>query len=68
MNANRFRSMSWKLLAALAAGGAVFGLNCTSEQISAVVAGVGAAADQLGDSEDEDISFGDWIRDELDDL
>jgi hypothetical protein len=40
--------------------------SCGVEELRALVAGVDAAADRLEDDHD-DISFGDWLADELDD-
>lgn len=53
----------------LACGGALFAGSCTSEELqSAILAGVETATDQLANaSEDDEISFLDWINSELDD-
>jgi len=48
--------------------GTVFAGGCGSDALSAVVVGLNAAAQSLNDSQDEDLSFGDWLLDELGDL
>jgi hypothetical protein len=57
----------WKCAAVFAAAGTLFGGGCTSEQIQAIAAGLGALAEQLDDDYDDDISFGDWLTDEIED-
>jgi hypothetical protein len=57
----------WRCALGMCVAGTVFGASCSSEQIEAVAAGIQAAASQL-DDRDDDISFGDWLLDELEDL
>ena len=54
--------------AAVSAAGMLFGATCTSDGIRAVAAGLEAATTQLNHEYDDDISFGDWLLDELDDI
>ena len=56
-----------KLTLGLGVTGTLFGSTCSSPELGAVVAGLEAAASHL-EQEQDDISFGDWLRDELDDL
>ncbi len=58
----------WKWLSATSSG-LVFAAACSSTEVrQAVLAGVEVAADQLlNNSEDDDVSFGDWLSDELND-
>ena len=59
----------WRGLALACAAGTLFGSSCSSSGFQAVVAGLDAAAQELdrGDRS-EDISFGNWLMDELGDL
>lgn len=57
-----------KVAVGMGAAGMVFGSGCGSSGLQAVVAGLEAAASQLEQERDDDISFGDWLRDELEDL
>lgn len=61
------RSLARKLVfPALILGVVAPGITgCTEEELSAVLAGVEIAARELND--DEDVSFSDWLSDELDD-
>ncbi len=52
---------------AVAVAGTLIGGGCDVADLEALVVGVNAAADHL-EGEDDDISFGDWLRDELEDL
>lgn len=62
-------SMAVRGLTAMLGGGAVLASSCSSEEFqAAVLAGVNAATDSLVDStNDNDISFLDWVESELDD-
>ncbi|MBI4717824.1 MAG: hypothetical protein HY763_08480 [Planctomycetes bacterium] len=53
------------LVAALA-GGMLAASSCETADVRAVIAGLDAAADQIND--DENISFGEWVSSQLDDL
>ncbi len=57
----------WRLGVCLGVVGTVWGTSCSSSQIQAVIVGLEAAANSL-DEEDDDISFADWLADELEDL
>ncbi len=58
-----------KVTAALCASGVVLAGSCSMDGLQAVGAGIDAAAGYLNDQEspDDDISFGDWLLDELED-
>ena len=59
----------WRGAVALCAAGTLFGGSCSSEQLNAVAAGIGAVADELGHQRaDDDITFGEWLLSELEDL
>jgi hypothetical protein len=59
----------WRGAVALCAAGTLFGGSCSSDQLNAVAAGFGAVADELSHQQTvDDISFGDWLLSELDDL
>ena len=57
----------WKYAAGLCAVGTLFGATCSSDQIQAIATGLESAASEL-DNRDNDISFGDWVLDEIKDL
>ena len=58
-----------KLTAALGASGMLFASSCSVQDVRAVGAGLNAAAGYFDDqpADDDDISFGDWLADELKD-
>ena len=58
-----------KLTAALCMAGTLFATSCASQGVGAVGAGLDAAVAYLGDNQegDDDISFTDWLIDELED-
>ncbi len=59
-----------KLTAALCASGLLFASSCSVQGVRAVGAGFNAAAGYFDDQpadDDDDISFGDWLADELKD-
>ncbi len=58
-----------KLTAALCTSGMLFAASCSVQGARAVGAGLVAAAGYLDDqpADDDDISFGDWLADELKD-
>jgi len=65
----RMMCRGWRVLA-VAGSGTVLATTCSSTEIrQAVLAGVEVAADQLLNraDEDDDVSFGDWLSDELND-
>lgn len=51
----------------LCAAGTLMVTGCDEQLLNAMTAALEAAAQQLGE-EDDDISFGDWLSDELEDL
>ncbi|MCH7807771.1 MAG: hypothetical protein IIB60_00990 [Planctomycetes bacterium] len=63
------KQRTWRAVALTCAAGTLFGASCSSDGFQAVVAGVEAAAQEL-DRQDrhDDISFGNWLLDELGDL
>ena len=58
----------WRIVLGLGTTGTLFAASCSSAQIDAVLLGLQVAAETLQAEEDDDISFGDWVRDELEDL
>ncbi len=59
----------WRGLALACAAGTLFGSSCGSNQLQAVVAGIEAAASELDrTNRSDDISFGNWLMDEIEDL
>lgn len=58
-----------KVTAALFASGVVLAGSCSTDSFQALSVGIDAAAGYLNDQEspDDDISFGDWLLDELED-
>ncbi len=67
MFAKATKGKLWRLAAVVGASGMLFGSSCSTEQIQAVAAGIGAVANQLDGGGSDDISFGDWLRDESSD-
>ncbi len=57
----------WRFAAIAGASGMLFASSCTAEQIQAVAAGIGAVAGELDGGGNDDINFGDWLRDETSD-
>lgn len=59
----------WKGLVAMFGATMLFstGSSCSSDSLRAVVIGLDAAANQI-EQDNRDISFGDWLSSELDDL
>ncbi|UCE59555.1 MAG: hypothetical protein JSU63_19195 [Phycisphaerales bacterium] len=55
-----------RTVAGVCAAGVVIGSGCSMD-LGALMAGLDAAANYSSE-QDDDISFGDWLRDELDDL
>ena len=58
---------AFRSVAGLLAGGLLLSTSCSLRELEAVSAGLEAATHQL-DGEDEDITFGEWLLDELNDL
>jgi len=67
MKSNRLAILLWRSLAGIASASVLFASSCGAAELRAVLAGVDAAADRLERNHDDDISFGDWLADELDD-
>ena len=61
------QKLLWKCAAGLCAVGTLFGATCSSDQIQAIATGLQAAASEM-DDRDDNITFGDWLLDELEDL
>ena len=69
MNAKRKAKWLLKSVAALSTAGMLFSSNCSSADLEAAFVGLEAAAGHLQhENQDDDISFGDWLLDELNDL
>ena len=58
------RRALWRGAAALSATGILFGATCTTDQIEAIAIGVEAVASEL-DHQDDNLSFGEWLADEV---
>ena len=56
-----------RTFAGICAAGIVLGSGCSMD-LGAIMAGLDAVANYSSQHDDDDISFGDWLRDELDDL
>jgi hypothetical protein len=54
----------WKVMVGISAA-TVFASSCSTEQVARVAAGVEAALNY--ESDGDDISFGDWLQDEIED-
>ena len=57
-----------KGVAGLLAGGLLLSSSCSLRELEAVSVGLGAVADELEGNKAEDITFGEWLLDELNDL
>ena len=63
------KQRSWRVLVLACAAGTLFASSCGSNGLQAVVAGLDAAAQELDrGNRNNDISFGNWLMDELGDL
>ncbi len=60
-----------RMAAVFGGAGMLFASSCSLQEMGAVGAGIDAAAgyfnDQAEEDQDDDISFGDWLADELKD-
>ena len=56
----------WKSVIGLFAAGTLLGAACDQQTLDALTAALETAAQQLQD-QDDDISFGDWLEDEIED-
>ena len=52
----------------MGAAGMLFGVSCSAGQLRALAAAVNAATSEFNEHDDNDISFGDWLLNELEDL
>ena len=59
-----------RMAACMCMAGTLFASSCSTQDLRTVMSAVDAAARILdgGEPDDADISFGDWLRDEWDDL
>ena len=58
-----------RIAACMCTAGALFASSCSTQDLRTVMSAVDAAARILdGGDSDDDISFGDWLRDELGDI
>ena len=61
----------WKSMLLVTASGSLLATTCSDQQLQAFSVGFNAFVDTINTNDqnkDEDISFGDWLLDELDDL
>ena len=62
----------WRAMLVFTTSGLFAGITCTDQQLQAFALGLNAFAGTIEDNtqqdKDEDISFGNWLLDELDDL
>ncbi len=56
----------WKAGLVVAASGTVLASSCSTSEVKAILAGVEVVTDQLENSQNDGISFGDWLSSELD--
>lgn len=69
---NKTRNL-WKSMLVMTASGSLLATTCSDQQLQAFSVGFNAFVDTIDNTrqnqnKDEDISFGDWLLDELDDL
>jgi hypothetical protein len=60
------RIAGWKVAVGMVVAAAGLGTGCTNDQVNAILAGVQVATTGLSSNQD-DISFGDWLASELND-
>lgn len=60
------RIACWKVAVGLVVAALGLGTGCTTEEVNAILSGVQVAATELT-SNQNDISFGDWLASELND-
>ncbi|MBU0716858.1 MAG: hypothetical protein KJ749_01305 [Planctomycetes bacterium] len=59
----------WRVAVTVVAAGTLYGASCSSQEIGMVLDSVQAVTGVLdGQSQNDDISFGDWVQDELEDM
>lgn len=56
----------WRVGLVVAAGGTVLASSCSTSEVKAILAGVTDITNQLDNSQNDNISFGDWLSSELD--
>ena len=66
MQTTRSSTRIWSSVIGLCAAGTLLGAACDQQTLDALTAGLEAAAQQMQD-QDDDISFGDWLEDEIED-
>lgn len=57
----------WRAGLVMAAGGTVLSSSCSTSDVKAILAGVEEVTNRLENSQNDGISFGDWLSSELDD-
>jgi hypothetical protein len=57
----RVVSRTWRAAILLSAAGTMLETSCSTAQMKAILAGVQVAADQLTQSQNDNITFGDWL-------
>jgi len=67
MNPNRLLKVIRRTFVAVCSATMLLSSSCGIQELRAVVAGVDAAADRLNGNHDDDVSFRDWLADEIDD-
>ena len=66
---NKLRQMvggMWRAGLVVAAGGTVLASSCSTSEVRTILTSVTDIANQLDHSQNDDISFGDWLSSELD--
>jgi len=48
--------------------GTLMATSCSTEQIQTIVRGIGEIVDDLENEQDDDISFGNWLQEEIGEL
>ena len=56
---------TWRTAIVVAAAGTVLETACSTDQVKAVLAGVEVTTNQLEQTQNDNISFGDWLASEL---
>ena len=56
---------TWRAAILVSAAGTVLETSCSTAQMKAILAGVQVATDQLTQSQNDNITFGDWLSSEL---
>lgn len=56
----------WRVGLVVAAGGTVLASSCSTSEVKAILSSVTDITNQLDHSQNDNISFGDWLSSELD--